>query len=249
MQWPPITNFKFFIMIEKILTNSRVTEVDAATRRIVSAFEKNGLDSDPHLAGIFSELKPFSASLGAAIRQSKAESNLDVNDVDRDDEVRGLHYLILGYLHNPNPVIREAAEKVAKVFDKYGVGIATESYATQSSLVNSLLDDLAKPDLQEPIAAMPGCAERIASLKAAQNKFEAARVDYETEKANEATRETATSVKKQLLKIINDKLVIYLRAMVQVDEATYGKFGGIVGEIIDENNETVRRRKNAESEV
>ncbi|MFW5755912.1 MAG: DUF6261 family protein [Tangfeifania sp.] len=230
-------------MIEKLLTNSRVTEIDAATRRIISAFEKNGPGSDPHLAGIFSELKPLSASLNAAIRQSKAESNLDAYDVDRDDELRGLHYLILGYLHNPDPVISEAAKKVAKVFNKYGVGIATESYATQSSLVNSMLEDLTRPELQEPIAAMPGCAKRIASLQAAQTKFETARVDYETEKANDATRETATAIKKSVLKIINDKLVVFLRAMVQVDEATYSKFGRIVGEIIDENNETVRRRQ------
>ncbi|MBS2210854.1 hypothetical protein KEM09_05560 [Carboxylicivirga mesophila] len=42
----------------------------------------------------------------------------------------------------------------------------------------------------------------------------------------------ATELKRQVVKIINGKLVVYLRAMVQVDAARYGNFGWLVQEII-----------------
>lgn len=230
-------------MIEKLIITSRTTEVDAVSKRITESFKNSGLGSDAHLNGIFSELEPYSQKLTASIRQSKAESNLDEEDEKRDGEVRGLNYMLLGYLHNPDPAIRSAAEAVAKVFDKYGVSVTGESYASESSLVTSMLDDLSKPNLQEAIAAMPGCTEQIAALQTAQDEFEAARVAYDEQKAKEETRENATELKKAVAGIINDKLVIYLRAMMQVDEATYGDFGRTVDEIISENNEVVKRRR------
>jgi hypothetical protein len=230
-------------MIEKLIITSRTTEVDAVSKRIIESFKNSGLGSDANLSGIFSELEPYSQKLSAAIRQSKAESNLDEEDEKRDDEVRGLNYMLLGYLHNPDPAIRSAAEAVAKVFDKYGVSVTGESYASESSLVTSMLDDLSKSNLQEVIAAMPGCTEQIAALQTAQDEFEAARVAYDEQKAKEETRENATELKKAVAGIINDKLVVYLRAMMQVDEATYGDFGRTVDEIISENNEVVKRRR------
>lgn len=230
-------------MIEKLIITSRTTEVDAASVRITESFKKSGLAGDAHLNGIFSELEPYSKKLTEAIRQSNAESTLDKKDEKRDDEVRGVNYMLLGYLHNPDSVIKEAAEAVAKVFDKYGVSVTGESYASESSLINSLLGELGKPGLQNAIAAMPVFAEQISALQIAQDEFEDARVTYEEQKAKEGIRENATELKKKVAGIINDKLVVYLRAMMQVDETTYGDFGRTVGEIISNNNETVKRRR------
>ena len=44
-------------MIEKLMTNSRVTEVDAASMRMVGAYKATTLSSDPHLAGMFTALE------------------------------------------------------------------------------------------------------------------------------------------------------------------------------------------------
>jgi len=46
-----------------------------------------------------------------------------------------------------------------------------------------------------------------------------------------------------VVNLINDKLVVYLRAMMQVNDATYGDIGRTVGEIIDANNEVVKKRR------
>ncbi|SHJ98038.1 hypothetical protein SAMN05444280_1455 [Tangfeifania diversioriginum] len=237
-------------MIDKILTNSRVTEVDAATGRIVSAYKNTSLSSDTHLAAIFAELEPATERLTAAINQSRAESVLDEKDAVRDEKFRGLFYLVSGFVHHPDPAIKAAANEMEELLNDYGLSVVGESYAIESSLIQSLLTDLAKPKYQSSIEALSGCAELIAALQTAQADFEQARVAYEEEKAREGNRQNATEVKKEVLDITNDKLVVYLRAMIQLDDATFGDFGRTVGEIIAENNETVkRRRKKPEPEV
>jgi len=217
--------------------------VDAAATRMVGAYEKTSLSSDAFLADVFAQIKAILAYFVAAINRMKAESNLEEKDEVRDNALRALNYMLLGYLHNPAQSIREAAQKLEKVFEHYGVSITGESYATESSLVNSMLEDFSKPNLQDAIAALPGCAEQISALQTAQDDFEAARIAYEEEKASESTEKNATELKKEVVKLVNDKLVVYLRAMMQVDGATYGSFARTIGEIVADNNETVKRRR------
>jgi hypothetical protein len=64
--------------IEKLMTNSRTTEVDAVSLRTIGAYKNTSLSSDAHLASIFTALKTESVRLTAAIKRSKAESELEV---------------------------------------------------------------------------------------------------------------------------------------------------------------------------
>ncbi|QGY43163.1 hypothetical protein GM418_05670 [Maribellus comscasis] len=233
-------------MIPNLLSKSRVTEADAVSMRIISAFKSSGMDSDPHLPHMFNTLDPFSKNLTSAINRSKAESNLEEKDEKHDGEIRSFSYLLLGLLHHPDDNVKAAAQKVKKVFDKYGVSITGKSYASESSLVASLLNDLAKPNLQDTIAQLSGCAELIAALQAAQDEFEAARLAYEQEKAQESTAISASVIKRELVDLLNGKIVVYLRAMEIIDEATYGAFPRIIAKIIDDNNETVKKRNKKE---
>lgn len=231
-------------MIEKLILTSRVTEIDAVSIRIFGAYNNTTLSSDPHLVNMFTALEDKSKLLTKSINQSKAESTLGDEDAIRDDKIRALGYLLMGLVHHPQKKVKEAAEAVLAVFNKYGLAITGESFAIESSLVNSLLGDLAAPDLQDSISTVPGCADIISELQAAQNNFEQTRIAYETDKAEESTRANATSLKKEVVDIINDKIVIYLRAMEVVVPDTYGAFARTVGEIISDNNEVVKKRRN-----
>ena len=182
-------------MIDKLMTASRVTEVDAASMRIIGAYNTTSLSSDPHLSAMFAGLETSSALLTSAINRSKAESDLEVKDEARDEQVRALYYLIQGYLHHPDAAIKAAAQTVSNVFEKYGVAITGESYATESSLIASLLDDLSKQKQQDAIALLPGCADVLSALQTTDDEFEAARILYEQEKAQESTQLNATKIK------------------------------------------------------
>jgi hypothetical protein len=229
-------------MIEKLISKSRTTEVDDASLRMIGAYKSTSLGSDAHLVSVFNALETETSRLSSAINRAKEESQLEEKDEIRDDKTRALNYLLLGLLHHPSKKISEAAQAVEKVFGRYGLSILGKSYATESSLINSLLSDLASPTLKPSIDALSGCAELIADLQAAQTDFEATRIAYETEKAKEGTLENATLIKNEVLAIINEKLVVYLRAMIQVNEAVYGDFSRTIAQIIADNNETVKKR-------
>ncbi len=230
--------------MEKLSSNSRTTEVDIAATRIVGAHENTAPRGDLALDGMVTSLGETGAHLTEAINRSKTLSKLDGYDVERDGGLRSLNYLITGYSHHPDPAIRGAAEALAGEFGKYGVTVAHQSYGIESSLINSLLGDLGKPELQPAIAALSGCAELIAALQAANTAFEQAYLLYQEEKASEGAEMNATDLKKEVLAIINDKLTVYLDAMMLTDPAGYGNFVGTVAAIIAENNEAVRRRRN-----
>ena len=230
-------------MINNLMSKSRVTEVDAVSMRMIGAYKNTTLSSDAHLPKIYNELEPKSAMLTVAINRWKVESVLEIKDEVRDDKGRALFFMVMGYVHHPDPAVKAAAQKVEKVLENYGLSILGESYAVESSLVNSLLADLAKPKLQDAIAALSGLAEVVAELQVAQTDFEETRIAYEEEKAKEGTLENATTIKKEVVAIINDKLVVYLRAMILVDEATFGDFARTIAEIIDDNNEVVKKRR------
>ena len=230
-------------MITKLMTNSRTTEVSAVADRITDAYKGTGLNTDAYLSGMMTGLEDDQVLLTAAIKRMKAESELEAQDEARDAEIRALYYLVLGLQHHPDEAIKAAAQKVFAVLEHYGLSVANESYASESSLVGSMLVDLATPEFQEPIAALSGCAESIAKLKTAEDNFAAALIAFEQEKAHESTLENATVIKKRVVNLINQKLVVYLIAMAQANPETYDLFARTVGQIIADNNVAVKKRR------
>ncbi len=73
------------------------------------------------------------------------------------------------------------------IFNNYGLQVLNESYSSESSLLNSLLGELAKTELQPDIALISGAAESIVALQNAQNDFETSHLAYEQNKAQEGT--------------------------------------------------------------
>ena len=230
-------------MIPKLINYSRTTEVSAVADRITDAYKGTGLSTDAYLSGLMTGLEADQVLLTEAIKRMKAESELEAQDELRDDGIRALYYLVHGLQHHPDETIKAAAQKVSAVLDHYGLSVTGESYASESALVGSMLGDLAKPEFQEPVAALSGCAESIAKLKAAEDNFDAALVAFEGEKAHESTLESATVIKKRLVNLINQKLVVYLQAMMQVNPDTYDLFARTVDQIIADNNVAVKKRR------
>ncbi|GET24946.1 DUF6261 family protein [Prolixibacter sp. NT017] len=230
-------------MLKKISSNSRSTEVGAVTSRIIKVYNNANLTTDSHLDGIITGLSTENNLLTKAVDRSKAESQLEEKDEVRDDKIHSLFQFVQGQTVHPDPAIRAAAETLMVVFNKYGLTIVNDSYDIETTLVKSLLDDLGEEGLQAAITAVAGTAELIAQLQAAQEDFEDFRAVYQTEKGKEKKLESATTIKKRMVRTINNQLVVHLRAMGNVDEALYGDFVRAVSTVIAENNEEVKKRR------
>lgn len=239
-------------MIENLIGKSRNAEVSNVTNLTIEAYNQSGLSSDAHLSKIFAELIPLFGQLSQAIKRMKAESELEEKDELRDNAVRGVFFAVQAASYQPNAAIQSAAQSVSKVLDKYGLSMISESYAVESGLVDSLLSELAKPAIQTAVAAIPGCADLVAQLQAAQADFEASSLTYEQEKGKEGQLDNATTLKNAVVKQLNARLVVYLNAMQTVDVETYGNLANTIAQIISDNNITVRKRHkktNPEEEV
>ncbi|MGN0728679.1 DUF6261 family protein [Treponema sp.] len=227
--------------MKKVLTKARVTEVDALSDALVRLYRADtGIAEDAFLKAVMAEVETLSAQLTSAIRQDKVLSTLEEADSVRDEAVKSLGTLLDGYAAIPIASKKEAAEKLRAVFAKYGKSITQANYASESSLIESLLEDFGKSEAQESAKALEGVAEILGQIRTAQDAFAKASDEYTA--ASSVKTESASSLKKPLVSAINDRLVPYIAAMTMANSSLYGDFAAKAEMEISRVNETVSRR-------
>lgn len=230
--------------MRKLVSTLRVTELDTFLSTLLRLYAADeALSKDAFIASTMAELTPLSRQLTEAVKRERLGSLVEA-DRARDAVILDLGTLIEGYTAIPFEAQRMAAFAVKAVFDKYGKRIVSESYATESSLIESLLIDLSAPELAGMIAQLPGIAELIAALRRAQDDFNVAK-DQQTERAASDDAPSATSLRKGITAKINDRLIPYLNAMAIANEAVFGAFIKQVEVEIGRVNDTVSRRKSS----
>lgn len=226
--------------MKKIRTTVRITELDTISDIIIRLYKADsGIAGDDYLKSTMAEIESLSERITIAIKADKIASTLDEADVKRDEIIRSLGTLLNGYAVIPIAEKKAAAEKLLAVFDKYK-GITAESYANESSFIESMLKDYAASELADSIKALDGVGSYISDLRAAQDEFNKANDEFTASNVNK--NESASALKKPLLSAINDKLVAYLTAMNLVNAAVYGDFVSKAEAEIEKMNNSVAKR-------
>ena len=203
--------------MNKIISKIRVSELDSLSDVLVRLYkdaasdEAGMISKDANLLGIMAQVEKLSADITTAIKSDKTTSNLDEADIARDSVIRNLSDALNGYAAIPVPSRKAAAEKLLSVFNKYGKQIITKSYAEESSLIESMLEDFAAENLKSDIESLEGISDLIASLRTAQDSFNSSNDAYTNASVNKG--ECASSIKKNLIATLNDQLVPYLSAI------------------------------------
>ena len=229
-------------MIEKINSKSRNSEFDTLNTRITKVYQDSNLKDDTYLPSIFKLLKPISIQFAEAVDRQKEESELSEKDEIRDNAGRKFYYLVSGYIHHPDKEISEAAKKVMNVFDHYGLEIFSMSYAIESSKINSLLLHLEEPEIKDSIANLSGITEVLTELKQSQKEFENVYLHHQKAKSQSNNEDNATELRKELINILNGKLIPYLNGVYGVDPEKYGSFVHEISAHISSNNSNVKTR-------
>ena len=230
--------------VVKLINNERTTELDAlsdAMEREYAAACASGLTAvgkDAVLKAQFAQLADLSARNTTAIRQDAVVSTLDEADSARDSATRDLFTLAGGYTASPFAEVKSAATDVCAVLDKYGRGMTGKNYADQTALTESLLEDLGAEKVAAQVKVLSGVAELVAQLREAQDGFAAAHDGYVRAKAGKG--ESASSLKKPIVALINDNIVPYLNIVAAMDG--YAEFVAEVAGNVKTTNDTVARR-------
>ncbi|MDE5898602.1 MAG: hypothetical protein K2H09_04990 [Treponemataceae bacterium] len=223
--------------MNKVTTNVKVTELDSLSDTLVRLYKaQETLAQDAMLSSIMAEIEAQSVRLTTAIRRDTVSSTLEEADARRDEAVRLLGTLVEGYTAIPFEAQQKAAESLKATFDKYGKKITGESYANESSLIESLLEDFASLSAEQK--ALPGVGERVQALRDAQDAFNKASDEYAVAKSDKG--ESATAVKKELAATLNERLVPYLTVAASLD--THKAFATQTEAEIKKTNEAVSRR-------
>lgn len=221
----------------------RNTEVDSLSDAIVRNFKADAAaQGDTFLQTVLAELETLSAQITTAISQDKAVSTLEAADKTRDEAVRTLGTVLAAYAVFPIAEKKTLGVPLKAVFDKYAkAGITRETYTSESSLVESMLEDFSAPSLAGNIAGLEGVAESLAQIRAAQDTFNTAHDEYVKNCAHK--KATATSFNKPIVTLINGKLVPYLNAMQIAGNENCEVFARNVEAEIRRANDLVGKRK------
>lgn len=229
--------------MNKVKTAIRVAELDTLSDVLVrlykdSSVAENAVSKDANLSGIMEEVEKLSAEITTAIKSDRVSSTLDEADIARDEIIRNIGDALTGYAAIPVAAKKVAAQNLLAVFNKYGKQITQKNFAEESSLIESLLEDFEAESLKADVAALEGVGELVSELRTAQDSFNKANDDFTNASVNRV--ESATSVKKSLISVLNDKLVPYLSAVAPL--ADYKDFASKCEAEITKANATVSGR-------
>jgi hypothetical protein len=230
-------------MIKKISTSSRNGDTSALFTLMLTTFAKSDWSADLYLTPVLISTKARSTTLTLAIRRLKAYSQMAEKDEVRDTQVRDLFKLVEGYTHISIAELKEAALLVYSILVQYGLGIIHEDYAEESADIDSLLIDLSQADILIAIAKLQGVAETIAALNVAQKGFENLAVQQAEGDSVKKDLASASKLKKEIIAEFNGNLMGYMNTMAMVKPEIYEATTKTIAELIDNNNELVKRRR------
>ena len=233
--------------MNKLNTSVKVTELGDTALRLVKAFKAVvAVQNDAFLTKTFAEIEKQATAMTSAVKSDQALSKLEEADAQRDQAIRVLDKLLKGYENIPLENLKTHAKKLAEIFKKYGVKITGENYASQSTLINSLLGDFSATELKPSIEALAGVKEALAEIQTKQNAFAALRSDYEKAQVSQKEKSSATSLRKPLLELINKKVVPYLVAMSVAQLELFKNLTAEASEIVTSTNEAIKARSKKE---
>lgn len=229
-------------LIKKISTSSRNGDTSALLSLILKAFAEDNWSADTYLTPIIEKISAIDTAFIEALKRLRIYSQMAEKDKVRNTAVRALFKLVEGYVHIPIADMTEAALHVNNILKHYGLSIQHGDYAEESADIESLLNDLAKTDVVAAIAKLQGVSEIIAALNAAQKDFADVALKQAELESVKKDLASASQLKKESIKEVNANLVGYMNTMAKVKPATYEAIAKTIAELIDRNNELVKRR-------
>ncbi len=219
--------------IAKIKTSIKTTQIDALIKQIITAYRESSLQKAPYLPALMSELETLSTTMSASFTRDDVESTLQEKDALRDDAVQGFYHFLKGATYHPDVAVKESAEALLKIVD---INITRLAYGAESSMIDTLLEKLGSPENSVHCAAIPGVAPLVERIASTQKEFFDTSVAYETDKGELKTTAAPSTIKKEILAHCNGKVVLFLRAMAVVDDATFGSFCRTSAALIESGN-------------
>lgn len=185
------------------------------------------------------ELDKKHVLMNGAILSDKRPSTLQKLDAARDEKFMNAKKLSDAYAVFPIAEKQALNAPLKALFDKYAkANITTLIYKAESSLIASFKTDV--QPYAENIAGLEGMKEALDAFFAAEDAFLAENKLYV--QSLDAKMPSASSYRKPILDIINEKLVIYLWAMLLEENEDLSAFATFFANEIARTNAAIVKR-------
>ncbi len=226
--------------INSVSAAIRVSEVASLASALQRAYETREIEK-PIVNTLMKEVIALREKLLSSSSTAKKSVSLAGVDKKRDKEVSDLNKVLKGCEAMKSEVVSSSAKAVREKIAKYYKGkITSRGFEEGSGMVMSLLNDLDSAEMKAYIEKIPGVAECVEAIREAQAEYIKTR-DSQSEGQSEKTL-SASSVKKELLFVLNDRLVPILNAAIIEEDADVMEFASAVGKEIVRVNNTVSAR-------
>jgi hypothetical protein len=166
---------------------------------------------------------------------------LKEKDNIRDDAFRTIRDVILGYSRCLNPVKKQMAVKLLKIFERHGWTLYLDGYQDESAELNLLISELEMPENLNAITTL-NISDLFEDVKSSQKDFE----DAFYNKANAAVKEDysiITATRPQLITSLNNLLErIDSDSKFAEDAKTYKDLTNTINSILSETATIVKSR-------
>lgn len=227
--------------MRKLFSNFRIGELHAVLAH-VEDISKKFTFTEQDILNVIAALCAFVKRLCAAIKRDEVPSVLNEKDRLRDVAFRAFYYLLLSYKNYPKKKdadIHEAGVHCYAVVAKYR-STTRENYYIGTSNVDSLLNDFTDPTHSAMLAKIPGAQAFLDALTDCQSEFRKAKVKYVEYRCDKG--ESASSLRKPIVRFMNDTFLPMASLKNQLDPDTYGEFMSQVQDVVNQANIMAKKR-------
>lgn len=220
-------------------------EVNSLTQAILNKSTLFTLETDAYLLNIIGGLQEQQTNLNEAIHMLRTKSELLDLSAKLKKSYRSLYKMVEAFVRMEGYEMAEEANLLFQLLMRYNKSITySKNQLDVNSYVSSLLADFELERYENALFNLPFVSAMVSDLADAQQVYLSGFADYQNQHRLEMEQTTAYVLKNNLVRFINEKLVLHLNAMLQVAPADYLDFSRAVGAIIEERNMAVKMRLN-----
>ncbi|MFV0505144.1 MAG: DUF6261 family protein [Bacteroidales bacterium] len=238
--------FKYNVMttISILNASARVNEVGGTAENLLKAYHDAPIADDASLHATIALLEEKNAQLITAIEKNKAHSLLESFDQNRDGAFRACYQYLEACTLLPAGEAQVAAERIFAIFEKYGLSMIRMSYIEQTAQMKSIIEELEVAEIKAQVAAIAQLDVMVENLKQTQSDFQQAHSKYTSQLSVSKGEQSASELKPVVMEVINDQLVMYMRAMTKISPNTHEEFARKIAVEINRANQNIKTRGN-----
>ncbi len=229
--------------MKKLVTAAKISEVDSVSDKSVLLYNDDPqLQDDAHLKSIIGEVSEVSDQITEAVKRNQVVSNMEEVDMQVESDARTLKTITKGYAAMPDEKISAAAKIVMAVIDKFNYSMFKLPMDQQAPTVDAMIMDLSAEEVKANMALLPTVPDVFAKFIQSQTNFKNKNKEYLQAYADDKDMLSASDLRKQLLQLINGKLVVYLTSAVMMNPEKYRSYVTELEKAIEDVNTQVRLR-------